>query len=215
MSATPAARRKKLKAARMSGAQLRRGRPPTPRLREKILRSAERLFGEKEYHLVLIDEVAARAGVGKGSVYRQFGSKEQLYAAVVIDGFARLQDEIRDALARCDSSRERITAVVRHTLAFFWNRRQFFTLLHDTAALPRRQAHQYFARREQLSHLLRELLSEGARDGALRANLDMALMAESLLGMLRGVNFYRGDGVALDQAVSTAVTIFLDGCGCK
>ena len=215
MSAGAAAGEKRTKAKRSSGARLcRRGRPPTPQLREKILRSAEELFGEKEFHLVLTHEVAARAGVGKGSVYRQFGSKEQLYAAVVIEGFARLQDEIREALGRCESVRERITAVVRHTLAFFWTRRQFFTLLHDTAALPRRQARQYFARREQLSRLIRELLSEAAKNGALRANLDVALTAESLMGMLRGINFYREDSVTLDQAVSTAVAIFLDGCGC-
>jgi AcrR family transcriptional regulator len=213
MSARTAAKAKKSRAKR-SAPLCRRGRPPTPQLREKILRSAEELFGEKEFHLVLTDEVAARAGVGKGSVYRQFGSKEQLYAAVVIEGFARLQDEIRDALGRCDSLRERIAAVVRHTLGFFWNRRQFFTLLHDTAALPRRQARQYFERREQLSRLIMELLSDGARGGALRSNLEVALMAESLMGMLRGINFYRGDGVTLEQAVSTAVSIFLDGCGC-
>ena len=215
MSTRTIAGQRKTRAKRLSSPRLcRRGRPPTPQLREKILRSAEELFGEKEFHLVLTDEVAARAGVGKGSVYRQFGSKEQLYAAVVIDGFARLQDEIRDALGRCDSVQERIAAVVRHTLAFFWKRRQFFTLLHDTAALPRRQARQYFARRKQLSDLIRELLAEGARNGALRANLDVALTAESLMGMLRGINFYRDDGVTLDQAVATAIRIFLDGCRC-
>ncbi|MGO9801199.1 MAG: TetR/AcrR family transcriptional regulator [Candidatus Binatus sp.] len=49
-----------------------RGRPSTPFIRERILVSAAALFAEREFELVLIDEVAAHAGVGKGSVYRQF-----------------------------------------------------------------------------------------------------------------------------------------------
>src|SRR5271156_2132996 len=83
----------------------RRGRHPIPRLRERILSSASELFGEKGFDHVLTEEVAAHAGVGKGSVYRQFRSKEELYAAAVIDGFAELQREIRSALPGCTSTR--------------------------------------------------------------------------------------------------------------
>ncbi len=191
----------------------RRGRPPTPQLREKILRSAEELFGAKEFHLVLTDEVAAHAGVGKGSLYRQFGSKEELYAAAVIDGFARLQDEIREALAKIRLRPRAHRDGGRHTLSYFWHRRRFFTILHDPSALPVRQAEQYFAHRAQLSQLVSALLAEGVSCNALRANLDLRLASESLMGMLRGMNFYRPEEVTLDEAVRTAVAIFLDGCG--
>src|ERR1039458_1791596 len=101
-----------------------RGRPSTPFIRERILLSAAELFAEREFELVLIDEVAAHAGVGKGSVYRQFKSKEELYAAAVIDGFTELQREIRSALAGCTSMREQIATIVRHSLRFFWSRRR-------------------------------------------------------------------------------------------
>ena len=189
-----------------------RGRPRTPQLREKILRSAQQLFGEREFHTVLTDEVAARAGVGKGSVYREFESKEALYAAAVIDGFAQLQDQIREALKQCDSVRARIATVIERSLRYFWNRRQFFTILRDPAALPKRQAQQYFAHREELSRIVRELLAEGVATGALRDDLAIGVAAESLLGMLRGINFYREDQMSLEDAVSAAISIFLDGC---
>ena len=77
------------------------------------------LMEQIPFELVLIDEVAARAGVGNGSVYRQFRSKEELYAAAVIGGFAELQREIRVALAGCNSVREQIATIVRHALIFF------------------------------------------------------------------------------------------------
>jgi AcrR family transcriptional regulator len=95
---------------RVEGAgEPRPGRRPIPMLRARILHSAMELFGERGFEDVPIDDVAARAGVGKGSIYRQFGSKEQLYAASVIEGFAQLRNQIETALAQAASIPDRIT----------------------------------------------------------------------------------------------------------
>ena len=119
-------------------------------LRARILHSAMELFGEKGFDDVPIDDVAARAGVGKGSVYRQFGSKEQLYAASVIEGFVQLRNQIETALAQAASIPERITTIVHHTVSYFWTRRQFFILLRDPAKLPREQEIRYRGARAAL-----------------------------------------------------------------
>jgi AcrR family transcriptional regulator len=189
-----------------------RGRPSTPFLRERILRSAALQFAQKEFGRVLIDEIAARAGVGKGSVYRQFSSKEELYAAVVIDGFGQLQKEIRSALADTSAVRDQIATIVSHTLIYFWTRRQFFALLHDPKALPRRQERLYHAQRQQFTELITEVLSEGIAHGALRADLDTRIAAEALLGMLRGINRYCRDYTTPEGAVPLLVGMFIDGC---
>ena len=154
-----------------------RGRPSTPFIRERILLSAAELFAEREFELVLIDEVAAHAGVGKGSVYRQFKSKEELYAAAVIDGFTELRREIRSALAGCTSMREQIATIVRHSLRFFWSRRQFFALLRDPKALRPSQERQYQAQRNDLSRLISGVLDEGVRRGAMRPGIDTRIAA--------------------------------------
>jgi AcrR family transcriptional regulator len=51
--------------------------------RKKILASARLVLNRKEYHECPIDEIAARAGLGKGTVYLYFKSKEELYFAVL------------------------------------------------------------------------------------------------------------------------------------
>jgi AcrR family transcriptional regulator len=180
-------------------------------LRARILSSAMELFGEKGFEEVPIDQVAARAGVGKGSVYRQFGSKEQLYAASVIEGFVQLRRRIENALEQTASIPERIEAIVHHTMAYFWSRRQFFILLRDPTKLPRAQEVRYRRERGHLSALVREVLREGARAGLLRADLDFDLMAEALLGMIRGVQRYKSEHVRLEDAVRTVVATFLNG----
>jgi len=180
-------------------------------LRARILQSAMELFGEKGFPDVPIDQIAARAGVGKGSVYRQFGSKEQLYAASVMEGFVQLRNQIEIALGAAPSIPERIRAIVYHTLSYFWTRRQFFVLLRDPTKLPRSQEVRYHKERGQLAALVSQVLREGARDGLIRGDLDFELMAESLLGMIRGIQRYKGDHVALEDAVQIAVTTFLYG----
>jgi AcrR family transcriptional regulator len=188
------------------------GRPATPFLRERILHSATELFAEQQFEHVLIDDVAAHAGVGKGSVYRQFGSKEELYAAVVIDGFAQLQREIRAALAGCTYVHERIATIVHYMLRFFWRRRQFFALLRDPEALPRAQERQYRRQRQDMSRLVCGVLNEGVQSGAIRPGIDTRIAAESLLGMMRGINRYGRDYTTPERAVDLVTEIFLSGC---
>lgn len=192
-----------------------RGRPSTPFLRERILGSAAELFAEKEFDLVLIDEVAAHAGVGKGSVYRQFKSKEELCAAAVIKGFVELQSEIRTALEGATTMRAQIATIVRHTLRFFWSRGQFFTLLRDPKALPRSQERQYRAQRNDLSRLISGVLDDGVKRGTIRPDLDTQIAAESLLGMMRGINRYSREYTTPDRAVDIVTSIFLGGCAAR
>ena len=66
------------------------------RNREKVLRAARETFAESGYDVPL-DEIAARAGVGAGTVYRHFPSKEALFEAVTR---ARVEDLIADAQQR-------------------------------------------------------------------------------------------------------------------
>ena len=72
--------------------ELLQGRPP-PETGEcsgdpqrRLIDAAFRLFSEPPgYAAVTVSEIAAAAGVGKGSVYRHFASKEALFTAVVED----------------------------------------------------------------------------------------------------------------------------------
>jgi AcrR family transcriptional regulator len=70
------------------------------RNRERVLRTAQRLFAEEGLGVPL-DEIARRAGVGPGTVHRHFPTKEALYAAVATDQLRQLIAEAA-ALAGTD-----------------------------------------------------------------------------------------------------------------
>jgi AcrR family transcriptional regulator len=69
------------------------------RNRERVLEAARELFAESGI-AVPLDDIAARAGVGPGTVYRHFPTKEALFEAVTE---VRLRDLVADARARADA----------------------------------------------------------------------------------------------------------------
>ena len=73
--------------------------------REQLLDVGRKLFGEKGYELVTVEEIAAKANVSKPVVYEHFGGKEGLYAVVVDREMNYLLTSISDALT-AGSARE-------------------------------------------------------------------------------------------------------------
>ena len=79
-------------------------RPPRAdarRNREKVLRAAAEAFAASGYDVPL-DEIAARAGVGAGTVYRHFPTKEALFEAVITARVADLAADARERAADAD-----------------------------------------------------------------------------------------------------------------
>jgi AcrR family transcriptional regulator len=69
-------------------------RADAARNRERILCTAARLFAERGADCVSMDEVADAAGVGKGTVFRRFGSRAALAQAVLSEHEGAFQEHI-------------------------------------------------------------------------------------------------------------------------
>jgi AcrR family transcriptional regulator len=78
-----------------------RTRADAVRNRARVIAAAAEVFAEKG-EAAGVPEVAARAGVGKGTVYRCFPTKDHLVAAVAIDGARWFEGEARTAAASAD-----------------------------------------------------------------------------------------------------------------
>lgn len=99
----------------------RPGRTNATRL--KIFEASLSLIGERGHHAVTVDEIAAAAGVSKGSVYYNFGSKSDLIGQLLRFGTDILLGRLRSADASPssgtpDAARERLAHMVRAALAF-------------------------------------------------------------------------------------------------
>jgi len=192
----------------------RRGRPPTPGLRDRILRAAEAIFARHDYHEVQMDDVVEACGVGKGTLYRYFPSKQQLYFAVMFDGIQRLRGELEAAVGTEEPPAQKVRRIVHRTLAFFWDRRFFFSLIHRGEHKMTGEAREWFRYRGALSRVIRETLEAAVAAGHVR-RIDTRIATEMLLGMMRGVNRYRADDDRLDDLVTAVVDVFMRGVGTR
>jgi AcrR family transcriptional regulator len=193
----------------------RPGRRPDPQLRCRIIKSASELFGMREFHRVRAQELAARAGVGKGTLYRCFGSKRELYLTAIIEGFVELQRRLEKALTNARSPKDKVALIARHTADYFWDRRLFFVLLQTTEPPSGPLLRGFYAQRARLSDMIRSALAEGIAAGELRDDLDPRLCAEALLGMVRGLIRFRKSTDTPATAAHTVVALFfggMDGC---
>lgn len=85
----------------------------------ELLEAALDLFVEKGYAATRAEEVAARAGVSKGTLFLYFGSKEELFKAVVRENVVRHQTEGAEELARFEGSSSEL---LKHLMLEWWRR---------------------------------------------------------------------------------------------
>ncbi len=112
----------------MSDRDLLRVGPPPPRERadaarnrRRVLEAADRLFAERGVAGVTMDDIAAAAGVGKGTLYRRFTDKGGLAGTLLDLRGAELQERILSGpppLGPGAAPGERLAAFARAYLAF-------------------------------------------------------------------------------------------------
>jgi len=103
----------------MITSQTRHSDPPeTPRdNRVLLLAAALDEFLEQGFQAARVEDIARRAGVGKGSVYLHFRNKEELFAAVIESGVvARLEEAEAFAQGFSGSATELLSQVLHNNL---------------------------------------------------------------------------------------------------
>jgi AcrR family transcriptional regulator len=73
--------------------------------RETIIGAARQLFHDKGYELTTVEEIAAMAELGKGTIYSYFKSKDEIYIAILESEFAILEDRMKQAIEDSTSAK--------------------------------------------------------------------------------------------------------------
>jgi AcrR family transcriptional regulator len=119
------------------------------RRRAEILEAATELFAESDYRNADVQVLADRLGVGKGTVYRYFPSKEELFFAAVDHGLRQLLAAVEEAVSQETSDIDRAKVGIRTYLRFFdENPRVTELLIQERANFRTREKSTYFVHRE-------------------------------------------------------------------
>ncbi len=99
-------------AATNGSASTRATRMPRDQRRLSLLDAANEVFTTKGYHAAAMDDIAEAAGVSKPVLYQHFGSKLDLYLALLDASCDTLVEIVRDALAATDHNADRVSATM-------------------------------------------------------------------------------------------------------
>ena len=102
--------------------------PGSPK-REQLLDAGRAVFSELGFHSATVDQIADRAGVGKGTVYLYFRSKQELYFAIVEHDLEELYAETVQQMGKAETAFDRIRAYMRVRCEFAESRHDFLRLL--------------------------------------------------------------------------------------
>lgn len=91
------------------------------RSRAAILDAAERLFAEQGYDATSLNQVGAAAGVSRGTPGYFFGSKADLYQAVLDRSFAEVREAVREGRARALASNESVETILAGAVSDYFD----------------------------------------------------------------------------------------------
>jgi AcrR family transcriptional regulator len=156
-----------------------RGRPQRAAARDEIVEATLELLAERGFQATTIDAIAARAGVGRNTIYRRWQAKEELFVDAIHELTADIDavqgDDLYSLLLEWIREFGRICAdplfgrILPGVLGEAQRNPAFASAYADRVVRPRRQA-------------LVRLLTDAREQGELREGADVEQVADLLAG---------------------------------
>ncbi|WP_347813967.1 TetR/AcrR family transcriptional regulator [Actinomadura sp. KC06] len=197
--------------AQRDGRATRRGRPGYDK--ESLLRVAVKVFNERGYDGTSMDELSKRLGISKSAIYYHVAGKDELLQLAVdraLDGLFAASDEAAAVEGRAIDRLERL---VRASVAVLVAEQPFVTLLlrvRGNTAVEK----QALARRREFDRLVSGLVAEAEADGDIRPDIDPAITARLLFGLVNSlIEWYRPrrGGAGADEIADALCKVAFDG----
>lgn len=197
--------------------------PPMRSLRDRqraeraalILAVAQEVFADQGYYHASIDEIAARAGIAKGTVYLHFASKDDLLGALIAEQITEFATHVDQVVSAPASVRERLDQIFFDVFSRIQAKRnQVLLELHTSMGLTQR----VIQKREELqAHLtqalerIAALLEEGKRTGELDRTVPTPIMLATFVTLVSPSGYEQlltSDQVSPAELVSYVRRIF-------
>ena len=155
--------------------------------RERILDAALGVFSEKGFHVATMDEVADRAGLGKGTLYRYFANKETLFNELVRQRLEELESKARTVLDGQDDVLTMIAKYIRVYFEFFdRNQRLYRLIVQERHDIGGQVQDLYLKQVKRRILVLRKKVFEAGQKGVLKP-LDFETVFYGVMGFIHGI----------------------------
>jgi AcrR family transcriptional regulator len=153
----------------------------------RVIRAALRLFVEKGIDGATIKDIAGKAGVSEGALYRHFKSKNELAWHIFTVHLNRFALELTEQVSRAQGSRDKIRAYIAYCFQAFEEDRDLFTYLISS---EHRELDRFPKTHVHPGHVALRLIEDGQKAGELR-KMPVPVAASILLGAVHRLSLVR------------------------
>ena len=158
-----------------------------PKAKERILEAALEVFSHKGFHPATMDEISDKAGVGKGTLYRYFETKEKLFAELVRLRLEELGATAGSVIDGRDDVLTMISKCIRMYFEFFdRNQRLYRLIIQEQLDLGEHSPDEYFRKVMRAIPNLKRKVYEGTQQGILK-DVDFQTVFYGTMGFAHGV----------------------------
>lgn len=162
--------------------------------RMEIMQAAIQVFAQNGIVKAKMIDIARSAGVGKGTIYEYFRSKEEIFAAAFSHYFNQMEVMIQEALALTDEPRKQLENLIGYTMeAFFKESGDFLQIMMDFWAEGIRNKDERLVEAIDLKGIYRQfrqiiiaIIEKGIKQGVFRP-VDSMAMASFLIASTDGL----------------------------
>jgi TetR/AcrR family transcriptional regulator, acrAB operon repressor len=199
---------------------MRRTKEEAAETRELLLKTALKVFSQIGYTSTTLEDIAREAGVTRGAIYWHFGSKAELYHALIETYAARGSDIVQHAAAEGGTFPDILRRIFIRLLETIEGDPEMRAIneisLFKTERTPDLEAanKQTLDRGRALMAMVTEAMRLGIESGQLRIGLDPAETARAFLGMQSGAVYLwlqDPESFSLKGSAPALAEIFLGG----
>jgi AcrR family transcriptional regulator len=162
--------------------------------RSAILKAARKLFFDRGFKSVTVDNIAAKAEVSKGSVYLYFKSKEEIYTQILINDNITAFEGLKNKFAAKEApAAELLLEFAEDYINYFLNDNELFRILMtfmlhaDQMILTDEQNDQLLQSTNDYIMFVSEILQKGIDSGEFSPAIKMRKAQNAIWGLLNGV----------------------------
>ncbi len=183
--------------------------------RQQILDAARRCFVDKGYFPTRIDDIAAIAGLSKGGIYFHFGSKKEIFEALVQQEYEESTEFLEKIASSKEDYKQIFMDMAKHYLESFGKKpdhTRFFMVMGEMAGRDESVRKLLAALQNRYAEVVAKIIQAGIDSGSLKP-VDPKAAATVLKGIIDAVEGYTALGVDMDMEnlLSTGLEMVISG----
>ena len=192
------------------------------RHKNDIIKSAQKIFAQKSYEKVTLDEIAEEAEYGKGTIYNYFEGKEDLFVNVIQHGLSQMEENITKVINENMNCREQLEKILIEVKKFYKKNRDFFRVqIKEYGRLALYKDGDFKENLMKSYHFMVNgisgILKRGIENSEIR-NINTDKSAEFFIFMIRMLiwkNLCLNIKNISDEDVNLLISLFFDGISCR